>query len=321
MREWKSEFHQSTLEQGKECFEQGKVLEFTEKNGIYTAAITERQRYTVRIVAKGDDDSYKMSCKCPLAKGGGRCRHMAAVLYMMEEREELQRELEEEEPEEGQPEKENAIEQKTETVIQQSKSTEKGAGMAEGKITGETSEKKNGMNEEETEKENGMSEEQPKETQVPKTVRKRGRPRKEKTEENRKEQSSREEVLPEEAEGEFFILSEDGIRKRPPVEPEPQESAAFDENYTYFDCKKIRASCEFPKKVLKEAQYLEKSNSVRIKNMYTGYITGESSQVAEVEAVGTEGKISFPMRLIVSRTEVIRAECHCKECQRLRAVP
>ena len=83
MKEWKTIFHKNILAQGKEYYERGRVFELKEKQGVYTATVVERKTYAVRIIAK-DNGSYKVRCKCPFAKGGGNCRHMAAVLYAVE---------------------------------------------------------------------------------------------------------------------------------------------------------------------------------------------------------------------------------------------
>ena len=83
MKEWRVQFHKNILSQGKEYYERGRVFELQEKEGVYTATVIERKNYDVRIIARADAP-YNMSCRCPLAKGGGNCRHMAAVLYAIE---------------------------------------------------------------------------------------------------------------------------------------------------------------------------------------------------------------------------------------------
>ncbi len=87
MKEWRTQFHKNILSQGKEYYERGRVFELQEKEGVYTATVIERKNYAVRIIAR-EDGSYNMSCRCPLAKGGGNCRHMAAVFYAIEAGEE-----------------------------------------------------------------------------------------------------------------------------------------------------------------------------------------------------------------------------------------
>ncbi len=83
MKEWKTIFHKNILSQGKDYYERGRVFDLKEKQGVYTATVIERKTYAVRIIAR-DNGSYNMNCKCPFAKGGGNCRHMAAVLYAIE---------------------------------------------------------------------------------------------------------------------------------------------------------------------------------------------------------------------------------------------
>lgn len=309
MREWKNAFHQSTLDQGKEFFERGKVIEFKEQNGVYTAAIIDRQRYSIRIVAKGEEEPYKMSCKCPLAKGGGKCKHMAALLYAIEAN---TAEPKENTQEAGQ----NMLKKQESPETKSVPEAEEQAEVQETKETTGTEEKKEESR-----------------------ARKRGRPRKEKKEENvRKEKADKvkketteegkagpgetkqikAEVQEEtqQDEEEFYILSEDGIQKKPPVENVVQQAAAAYEDYSYFDCRQIFDSCGFTKSYVRHAMEIKRGGLVTLKDVHTGYTYNEEEQVGEAEAVGKEGKYSFPMRILFSRTAILHAECHCKECER-----
>lgn len=307
MREWKEEFHQSALDQGREYFEKGKVLEFEEHNGVYTAAIIDRRRYGIRIVAKGSDEPYRMSCQCPLAKGGGKCKHMAAVLYEMEARE-------------SHPKKDAGEAAGTGETA----GTKEVAAAREAAGTGEEPDKepegKIGREEKNGSPEGKKPEPEP---------RRRGRPRKDKAEKSRKKEEPKtegqkekrkeelpKENAPQEDEGKYFLLSEDGIQEPPSAEGEEDKRAAYREEYSYFDCGKIRKSCGFSEKTLQTAKKLEKNGLVVFKEISTGYLDGESEQVGSVEATGKEGKMAFPMRLMFSRSKVLYAECHCRECQK-----
>ena len=61
---------------------------------------------------------------------------------------------------------------------------------------------------------------------------------------------------------------------------------------------------------------IKRGGLVTLKDVHTGYTYNEEEQVGEAEAVGKEGKYSFPMRILFSRTAILHAECHCKECER-----
>ncbi len=97
MKEWKSRFQKNTLRQGEEYYKRDRVFELEEHEGTYTAAVVERDRYNVRITEYEEKDGYRMTCSCPHAKSGSCCKHMAAVLYAIEEYEEQKKSMREEE--------------------------------------------------------------------------------------------------------------------------------------------------------------------------------------------------------------------------------
>lgn len=88
MEKWMDRFQKNTLVLGKEYFDRGRVMELEETGGVYTAAVVERRRYEVRISGYENPESCRMNCSCPHAKSGSRCKHMAAVLYAIEDFEE-----------------------------------------------------------------------------------------------------------------------------------------------------------------------------------------------------------------------------------------
>ncbi len=94
MEDWKSRFQKNTLRQGKDYFERGRVIELEETEGIYSAAVVERKRYNVRIMGYGEAEGLRMNCGCPHAKGGSCCKHMAAVLYAVDEWKEQKEKME-----------------------------------------------------------------------------------------------------------------------------------------------------------------------------------------------------------------------------------
>ncbi len=96
MEEWKSRFQKNTLSQGKDYFERERVFELEETEGTYTASVVERKRYDVRITGYGEQEGLRMYCGCPHAKSGSCCKHMAAVLYAIDDWNEQKNKMEEE---------------------------------------------------------------------------------------------------------------------------------------------------------------------------------------------------------------------------------
>ena len=80
--DWKKHFRQNALDYGKDEFLKGRVADLTEKDGKYTAAVLGTHRYEVTLFMK-DGSFTRGKCTCPMARGGGNCGHMAAVLYAL----------------------------------------------------------------------------------------------------------------------------------------------------------------------------------------------------------------------------------------------
>ena len=90
MIDWKQKFEQSTLERGRGFYLNRRVVGLQENNGVYQAAVLGRQRFEVSV--KMDKNSLgRMNCICPVARGGKNCDHMAAVLYAIEARAEVEK--------------------------------------------------------------------------------------------------------------------------------------------------------------------------------------------------------------------------------------
>ena len=83
MAEWEKEFEETALNRGRIFAATGRVTELKEEEGICTGAVLGRQRYEVSI-RKKDGRIQSMKCPCPMARGGGNCAHMAAILYALE---------------------------------------------------------------------------------------------------------------------------------------------------------------------------------------------------------------------------------------------
>lgn len=84
MKNWESEFAPHILKRGLDYFEEGAVLELTQTADGYEATVEGNEYYRVEI-AISDQKLMAMSCDCPYAEDGKNCKHMAAVLYAIEE--------------------------------------------------------------------------------------------------------------------------------------------------------------------------------------------------------------------------------------------
>lgn len=82
--EWEHLFESHILERGWDYYENEYVQEvLKEENGI-KAWVEGSDLYQVHI-GIADGEIINMTCTCPYAEGGLNCKHMAAVLYMLEE--------------------------------------------------------------------------------------------------------------------------------------------------------------------------------------------------------------------------------------------
>ena len=84
MFEWKSLFSSQILKRGFDYFEEGNVMELARTQEGYRALVAGTENYEVEISIR-DEKVYDMGCDCPYAADGYYCKHMAAVLYTIEE--------------------------------------------------------------------------------------------------------------------------------------------------------------------------------------------------------------------------------------------
>lgn len=96
MQNWKRFFRTIILERGMDYFERNRVSGLTYDDFIYKARVLGDKAYNVEIKIRNQDIIY-MKCSCPHAKSGSYCKHMAAVMYAIEEQgEKLKNEKEKE---------------------------------------------------------------------------------------------------------------------------------------------------------------------------------------------------------------------------------
>lgn len=84
MKLWKDLFRTHILERGLNYYEEGYVTSLEQTLTGYTAVVEGTDDYDVEIEIR-DDQVYDMTCTCPYAADGNYCKHMAAVLYEIEE--------------------------------------------------------------------------------------------------------------------------------------------------------------------------------------------------------------------------------------------
>lgn len=84
MKPWKDLFRTHILERGWNYYEEGRVASLKQTPTGYTAVVEGMDDYDVEIEFR-DGQIYDMTCMCPYASDGNYCKHMAAVLYEIEE--------------------------------------------------------------------------------------------------------------------------------------------------------------------------------------------------------------------------------------------
>lgn len=84
---WKQYFTQTILMRGRDYFRRGKVLKLSHVGESYTAQVMGSRLYTVKITEQ-DGEFYHGVCDCPHSRSGYYCKHVAAALFAIDEREE-----------------------------------------------------------------------------------------------------------------------------------------------------------------------------------------------------------------------------------------
>lgn len=87
MNDWKHLFRSRILDRGLSYYEMGAVGEVERTKTGYCAMVEGTEDYEVEIELR-DGAVCSMNCTCPYAQDDNYCKHMAAVLYEIEEREE-----------------------------------------------------------------------------------------------------------------------------------------------------------------------------------------------------------------------------------------
>lgn len=82
---WKKKFRDLILERGRNYYKRNRVYGLSYNNNIYKARVLGESAYDVEIKIRENDIIY-MKCSCPYAASGQYCKHMAAVMYAIDEK-------------------------------------------------------------------------------------------------------------------------------------------------------------------------------------------------------------------------------------------
>ena len=86
MLQWQHLFSTTILQRGREYYKKNKVRSLIQDGDLYYASVEGTEEYEVQVRIQGNTVDY-MSCECPYAQDGNRCKHMAATLYEIVARE------------------------------------------------------------------------------------------------------------------------------------------------------------------------------------------------------------------------------------------
>ena len=83
MIKWAYLFSSTIRSRGGRYYRDGNVLKVEKQGNRFTASVRGEQTYQVKITMQADRIK-SVSCTCPYAKGGMKCKHMAAVFYAID---------------------------------------------------------------------------------------------------------------------------------------------------------------------------------------------------------------------------------------------
>lgn len=85
---WKHLFQEHILGRGIDYFIKNLVENVYIKDNIIEATVYGSEEYKVEVI-KEDEEVIDLSCSCPYADAGNNCKHMAAVLFYLEDKENI----------------------------------------------------------------------------------------------------------------------------------------------------------------------------------------------------------------------------------------
>lgn len=84
-RTWKDCFTHVILNRGWDYYQSGNITSLLEKEGVVTALVKGDKDYSVLVEINGQR-IHTLACSCPYARKEQNCKHMAAVLYSLEQK-------------------------------------------------------------------------------------------------------------------------------------------------------------------------------------------------------------------------------------------
>ena len=85
MTDWKKYFNSTILSRGRQYYHEGRVKRLTHRDHEWFAVVKGSRSYNVIARMGEDGDIEDMECSCLYAYNGQNCKHMAALLYAVEE--------------------------------------------------------------------------------------------------------------------------------------------------------------------------------------------------------------------------------------------
>ncbi len=348
MQRWEVGFGRNVLEQGGDLLKMGRVSELKEEEGKCTASVWDRHIYQVKILSKNSGDGWLMSCQCPMARGGGKCKHMAAVMYAREQA--IQGAVEKDagpaKPRDGRKGKTKepvsqelhiVQEEDGQQVLKLSEGREslpgKEAFPGKGVSSGHKEEIAESLEREDPILEEpgwiwepGQEEEMP---GIPKGTELLGVPGIFEVPDSAGIQDIPGESGPgpvaDVACGPHYLSEDEYIVLNGQEEPEPSQETdggrqrlAGEElaTYQYFDCEAVGKSMRLTVAVMRKGNKLLEEGKVSFDHIESGYVDDRMEVICEAIGEGREGKEAFPIHLVFDRTQVLFAECGCTECRR-----
>lgn len=85
---WQYLFQNHILKRGLNYFLENRVQDINFTDDTITAVVYGTQAYQVEVI-KNNEDIESLECDCPYAESGNHCKHMAAVLFFLDDNEDL----------------------------------------------------------------------------------------------------------------------------------------------------------------------------------------------------------------------------------------
>ncbi|MCR5370026.1 MAG: hypothetical protein K6E83_04900 [Clostridium sp.] len=81
---WKHLFEPEILKRGLSCYREGRVFRAAKKGNEYTGVVRGSENYAVKARFHDSGILSSLGCSCPHARNGHFCKHMAALLFAVE---------------------------------------------------------------------------------------------------------------------------------------------------------------------------------------------------------------------------------------------